>query len=544
MPIPGVFRSALCRAVKDVSLSHRGRTACTSRSTRAPPCPRKVLQAATPGHLHSLPGSSFLGTPSLPSLRPISMEASSSNGPRAAKKRRADAAAASLAASLAVPHTVGPTVKVQGLTLTDHTFKVPLDHTGEMAGSIDVFVREVVATGRAEDLKLPYLVYFTGGPGFECPRPSESGGWLSAAVDKFRVLLLDQRGTGRSTPVTTSSVLARGDARQQAAYLQNFRADSIVRDVELIRKSWLSESVQLTTLGQSFGGFCTLTYLSMAPEGLERCLITGGLSPVVSGCSADMVYSSLFNRVMTQNAKYYQRFPQDVQQVGKIVLYIKEQGGKVPLPGGGVLSAQGLQWLGISLGFAGGMEQLHFLFETAFDGSGGLSHVFLRSFENMLSVDTNPIYAILHESIYCQGAASNWSANRMLQERHADFNAVDAAKAGRPVLLTGEMIFPFLFDEIPSLKPLKEAANLLAEKSDWPQLYNVDVLRNNRVPVAAAAYYEDMYVEFVLSQQTAEVVKGIRLWVTSEYMHSGIREDGARVFSRLMAMTDDELPVR
>lgn len=41
----------------------------------------------------------------------------------------------------------------------------------------------------------------------------------------------DQRGTGRSTPVTTSSVLARGDARQQAAYLQNFRAESIVRDV-------------------------------------------------------------------------------------------------------------------------------------------------------------------------------------------------------------------------------------------------------------------------------------------------------------------------
>lgn len=39
----------------------------------------------------------------------------------------------------------------------------------------------------------------------------------------------------------------------------------------------------------------------------------------------------------------------------------------------------------------------------------------------------------------CQGAASNWSANRMLQERHADFNAVDAAKAGRPVLLTGEI---------------------------------------------------------------------------------------------------------
>jgi hypothetical protein len=29
-------------------------------------------------------------------------------------------------------HTVGATVQVQGLTLTDHTFVVPLDHTGAM----------------------------------------------------------------------------------------------------------------------------------------------------------------------------------------------------------------------------------------------------------------------------------------------------------------------------------------------------------------------------------------------------------------------------
>ena len=59
----------------------------------------------------------------------------------------------------------------------------------------------------------------------------------------------------------------------------------------------------------------------------------------------------------------------------------------------------GLQALGINLGFAGGMEALHFLFEGALDGRGGLSHAFLRQYENMMSVDTNPIYAILHESI-------------------------------------------------------------------------------------------------------------------------------------------------
>lgn len=27
--------------------------------------------------------------------------------------------------------------------------------------------------------------------------------------------------------------------------------------------------------------------------------------------------------------------------------------------------------------------------------------------------DTNPLYALLHESIYCQGAASSWAAHRI-----------------------------------------------------------------------------------------------------------------------------------
>jgi hypothetical protein len=53
-------------------------------------------------------------------------------------------------------------------------------------------------------------------------------------------------------------------------------------DQELIRRRLLGEDVKWTTLGQSFGGFCTLTYLSLAPHGLEASLITGGLSPVAA----------------------------------------------------------------------------------------------------------------------------------------------------------------------------------------------------------------------------------------------------------------------
>ena len=46
-----------------------------------------------------------------------------------------------------------------------------------------------------------------------------------------------------------------------------------------------------------------------------------------------------------------------------------------------------------------------------------------------------------------------------------------------------QMVFPWMFDEIHALRPFKEAANLLAEKKDWPLLYNKTVLNNNKVRI-------------------------------------------------------------
>lgn len=43
------------------------------------------------------------------------------------------------------------------------------------------------------------------------------------------------------------------------------------------------------------------------------------------------------------------------------------------------------------------------------------------------------------------------------------------------------MIFPWMFDEIHALRQFKDAANLLAEKEDWPPLYDVATLNNNKV---------------------------------------------------------------
>jgi len=50
------------------------------------------------------------------------------------------------------------------------------------------------------------------------------------------------------------------------------------------------------------------------------------------------------------------------------------------------------------------------------------------------------------------------------------------------------MIFPWMFDEIHALKPFKDAAHILAEKKDWPPLYDVQVLNNNKVVYSVIFY--------------------------------------------------------
>lgn len=160
---------------------------------------------------------------------------------------------------------------------------------------------------------------------------------------------------------------------QQAEYLKFFRADSIVRDSEEIRKRIVpitNHSGRWSILGQSFGGFCCTTYLSLAPKGLIEVMMTGGIPPGINmACSADAVYQATYERVLRQNAKYYKRFPGDVERVQYIVNYLAAQpGGCVMTPTGNHLRPRTFQLLGLSaLGFAQGFERLHFLIESAFE---------------------------------------------------------------------------------------------------------------------------------------------------------------------------------
>jgi hypothetical protein len=111
---------------------------------------------------------------------------------------------------------------------------------------------------------------------------------------------------------------------------------------------------------------------------------------------------------------------------------------------------------------------------------------------------------------------------------------------GQPVYFTGEMIYPWMFDEQARLRPLKEAAHILAEYPTWPALYRADVLRANSVPCVASVYYDDMYVAREFSEEAAATIRGCRVWLTNEYEHNALRAHGEAVLGRLIDMLRGE----
>lgn len=413
-----------------------------------------------------------------------------------------------------------------GLHYTPFTFTVPLDYQNKSKGTIEVFARSVCLAGE-EDSAKPWLVYLQGGPGFPSPRPNGNNGWIKRALQQYRVLLLDQRGTGNSS-VINHQTLAHLTPQQQAEYLSHFRADNIVRDAEFIRQQFGVEKWSI--LGQSFGGFCSLTYLSMFPDSLLQSYITGGV-PSVSR-HPDDVYEATFKRTMEKNQAFFQQFPKAQQLCQNIANHLLEH--EEYLPNGQRFTVEQFQQIGINFGVSDTFLPTYYWLESALievNGKPQLRYEFLSDMLAQQNFQTNPIYAILHESIYCQGFASDWSAHRVRQS-HKAFNY----EKGKSFYFTGEMVFPWMFDQYVNLKPLKEAAELLARKDDWSPLYDESQLKKNKVPVSCAVYADDMFVEMDISRETLSMMPNSKAWITNEYEHNGLRADGERILDTLIAM--------
>jgi len=423
-------------------------------------------------------------------------------------------------------HTAGSLAWMQdGTGLIDHYFTVPLDYSAPADEQLTVYAREYRARDGHDK---PWLLYLQGGPGGKGARPGRVGGWLAEALKYYRVLMLDQRGTGLSSPINRHTLAQRGAPSAQAEYLTHFRAPHIVADAEAIRDALGSKP--WVTLGQSFGGFCTLTYLSFAPEGLAGSMITGGLPPLTG--PADQVYQATYQRMRARNREFFRRFPKDLETLSHI--YRRVRRDDLVLPDGSPLTVGRVQSLGMLLGGNTRIDTLHYVLEEAFiPGTTELSDTFLQIVYQQVSRATNPLYLVLHESIYAQPGAqpTDWAAQRVLAD-HPDFNP---KKTDTP-LLTGEMCFDWYTQLDPALRPMARATELIASHNNWGYLYDVDQLAVNEVPVAALVYTDDVYVDRDLSMATAQQVANLQVWESDRWHHDGIGQAGAEIFEKLHGM--------
>lgn len=418
-----------------------------------------------------------------------------------------------------------------GHTLIEHTLTVPwdwehYDRTGQPGpqGTFELFAREIIPPGGQDK---PALLYLQGGPGFPSPRPTEMGGFLGKAAERYRWILIDQRGTGRSHRIDELSP----EEDRSAARLRLLRQENIVRDAEALREHLGIGKWNL--FGQSFGGFCITSYLSLFPESVERAFLTGGLPTLDKG--ADDLYRSTYAKLRARQAEFYRQFPELEHRVGQLIDHLDNH--EELLPTGERLSARRFRTIGIELGRGTGFDTLAYLLEEPFRtvrGEKRLRSDFLAEVGARVSFQAGPLYAAIHESIYGGvggQAVTGWSAHRV-REEFSEF-----AEDGR--WLTGEHIYPWQFDEDPALRPFKEAAEELAQHEWASSPYDAAALADAPATAAAAIYLDDIFVPFEESMDTARTYRDLRPYVTNLFQHNGIREDGAGIVQQLFSLADD-----
>lgn len=270
-------------------------------------------------------------------------------------------------------------------------------------------------------------------------------------------------------------------------------------------------------LGQSFGGFCITTYLSTHPDAIRYAYLTGGLPGLVS---AEDTYRATYAKLAARQQRFLDAVPFAEDRIREICHHLDNSDER--LPTGERLSSRRFRTIGIELGRGAGFENLALLLDAPFHhirGEKRLHGDALADLSTRLSFEAAPLYAVIHETIYAGTPA--WAAHRVREE----FD----------VLLTGEHIFPWQFEEDPALRAFRPVAEELAAR-EWESQYDVAALGEASAVCAAAVYRDDIFVPRELSLDTAAHFRDLRVWETAGYQHNGLRVDGARILRHLMEM--------
>jgi pimeloyl-ACP methyl ester carboxylesterase len=408
-------------------------------------------------------------------------------------------------------------------------------------------------------------VYLCGGPGGGNPAFTNNELNKTLLQNNHGVLYVDYRGTGRSSPITAASLSkATADTPSQsvAQYLALFRQDSIVADLEAIRLCLNSPKFSL--IGQSFGGWIAMTYLSFLPNSLATVFLAGGLPPI--GRSPEEVYTALYKRLVRANEEYYARYPKDRLQVLGITMWLSAINitKAVLLPDGQRLTPRSFLTLGRHFGRGHeGYEHVHrvvHLFMTDIMNTRYISDDTLRKFAECggtgFRLPERPLYAVLHEAIYCSGVglSSNWAAQRVGRQlrgpegKHFEWLKDDFSFCFRepenhePLYFSAEMIYEFMLrDAGAELDPFIEPTNILAKSKDWSDLYDEEQLRQNDVFLRALVYPEDTFLDLDFSLETAGIIRrSCVAQAPSDWTHGSIKTRPQEVCRLLFSVVKTE----
>ncbi|TVY50629.1 Proline iminopeptidase [Lachnellula cervina] len=442
------------------------------------------------------------------------------------------------------------------LKVTELVFQVPRDYSNPLLGTLRVFARSVTkherpagsVDGKGNSVQKPWLLWLQGGPGKGC-QPPQAAGITKLILDRgYQMLYMDQRGTGLSSPITAETLALQGDTQAQADYTKLFRADNIVADCEAIRdiltRNYPAELKKWSIWGQSFGGYCALTYLSKYPQGLQEVFISAGMTAIGKG--PDEVYGIAFKKMIERNEAYYEKFPEDIQSIHDLAAHIKSKGG-LKMPAGGLLTVQRFLTLGMVFGLSGGFDTVHDIvlrMRLDLESFNLISRPTLSKIEAIGGYDDNVLYAILREAIYNPRGPSNWAAERASASLEEFRWVLDPSSATRaspnvPLYFSGGMVFPFMFESFSELQKLRKVAEIIAQYPEWPDLFDEHQLAKNEVPVYAAVFVDDVYVNFELAQESIQKVRNCKQFITNTMYHDAVRSKTEQVVEALFALRDD-----
>lgn len=402
------------------------------------------------------------------------------------------------------------TVYTPGIESREHEITVPIDRERPELGEISVFARELFT-----DESLPALVYFQGGPGK--PGPRTMMGWIPEALERYRVILFDERGTGRSTKIDRTT-----PERITPHLLAHLRPPDVAADADAMREHLGVEQWDL--LGNSFGAACAGSYLSYFPEGVRRAHLVGAVPE--PEMDVDLFNRLTFELLAQRQRELFDEIPWIKGRIEEVADHLANHDERMPT--GEHLSPTRFRMAGVLLGEEDDFARLANLFEMPFTthrGEKRLRGDFLAQLGSIISLETMPLWAVVHEQVMARpGHPVNWSADRIYHDHFEDLT------------LLGNHFLRTHFEEDPALRPFYKAVDEVHRMDDLKA--QAQDMGENRVPTAALLFTRDLFIPYELTSRSAAKISNLKLCSHETWFHDGIWAHGDQVATGLFGMLD------